>query len=197
VRVDATLEHDEPARDLALEVVGHADDRALGDVRVTGQRGLDRAGRQPVPGDVEHVVGAPHDVEVAVLVDHPAVTGEVVAVVHREVAGDVALVVLPQGRQGAGRQRQLDGDRALVAGRHRLAGVVEHLHVVAGHAHRRRARLDRHRLQAAQVRRDRPAGLGLPPVVDDRHAEHLAGPLVGVGVEALAGEEEVCRLDRS
>ena len=41
--------------------------------------------------------------------------------------------------------------------RHRLRRVVEHLHVVAGHPHRRRAGLDRHRLEPAQVRGDRPA----------------------------------------
>jgi hypothetical protein len=34
--VDAGLEHDERPRDLALEVVVHADDRALGDGRVAG-----------------------------------------------------------------------------------------------------------------------------------------------------------------
>ena len=86
------------------------------------------------------------------------------------------------------------GSRIAIApstpGRHRLGRVVEHLHVVARHPHRRRAGLDRHRVEPAQVRGDRPAGLGLPPVVDDRHAEQRAGPLVGVGVEPLAGEED-------
>ena len=33
--------------------------------------------------------------------------------------------------------------------------------------------------------------LGLPPVVDHRHAEQRRGPVVRVGVEALAGEEQV------
>ena len=46
--VDPALEHDEPAGHLALEVVGHADDRALGDVGVAGEGRLDRAGREPV-----------------------------------------------------------------------------------------------------------------------------------------------------
>ena len=32
IGIDAGLEHDQPARDLALEVVGHADDRTLGDI---------------------------------------------------------------------------------------------------------------------------------------------------------------------
>ena len=72
----------------------------------------------------------------------------------------------------------------------RSPALVEHLHVEAGHRHRRRTRLDRHRLQPAQVGHDRPAGLGLPPVVDDRHAEPLGRPVVGVRVEPLAGQEE-------
>src|SRR5436190_695434 len=53
------------------------------------------------------------------------------------------------------------------------------------------ARLDRHRFQAAQVGRDRPAGLGLPPVVDDRDAELVGRPVVGLRVQPLAGQEQV------
>ncbi len=56
------------------------------------------------------------------------------------------------------------------------------------------AGLERHRLEPTQIRRDRPARLGLPPVVDHRAAEHLRRPVVGVGVEALTGGEE--RLQR-
>ena len=43
-------------------------------------------------------------------------------------------------------------------------------------------------------RADRPARLGLPPVVDDGHAESIVGPVPGLGVEPLPGEEE--RLQR-
>ena len=72
----------------------------------------------------------------------------------------------------------------------RGAVLVEHLHVVAGHRDGRRPGLDRHRLEPARVRRDRPTRLGLPPVVDDRDAEDVAGPVVGVRVEPLTGEEQ-------
>ena len=64
------------------------------------------------------------------------------------------------------------------------------MQVVAGNRHRRRTGLDRHRLDPANVRRDRPTGLGLPPVVDHGNAEVARDPLVGIGVETLAGEEE-------
>ena len=140
--------------------------------------------------DVEDIVGAAHDEQVAVLVDEAAVPGEVVAVEGRQVSRDVALVVVPQRREGAGGHGQLDADGSLVTGGRGVALLVEDPDVVAGHRHRGRAGLDRHRLQTAQVGGDRPAGLGLPPVVDDRDAEPFAGPLVGVGVEPLAGEEE-------
>ena len=76
--LDAGLEHHEPARDLALHRVRHADHGALGDRRVRGQHLLHAAGGQPVPGHVDHVVGAAHHVQVAVVVDQPSVAGQVV-----------------------------------------------------------------------------------------------------------------------
>ena len=115
--VDPGLEHDQPSRDLALELVGDADDRAFGDVGMTGERRLHRPGREPVPGDVEDVVGTAHDVEVAVLVEVAAVAGQVVAVERRQVRRDVPVVVAPQGRQRAGRHRQPEADRPLDARR--------------------------------------------------------------------------------
>jgi hypothetical protein len=77
-RVDAGLEDHQSPRHLALELVGYTDHRALGHVRVAGKRGLHRAGRQPVSRNVEDVVGAAHDVQVAVLVEVASVAGEVV-----------------------------------------------------------------------------------------------------------------------
>ncbi len=168
----------------------NADDRTLGDRLVTRERGLDRAGGEAVAGDVEHIVGAAHDVDVAVLVDVAAVTGEVIARVGRHVGRHEPLVVVVERREGAGGQRQLDADCALLAGGQLLAHRIEDLDLVAGHAHRRRTGLDRQGLQAAAVGGDRPAGLGLPPVVDDGDAELFVGPVVGVGVQTLPGEVE-------
>ena len=79
VAVRARLEHHEPEGQLALELVVHADDRALGDVLVRGDDLFHLARGEPVAGDVDHVVHAAHDVDVAVLVDVPAVAREVVA----------------------------------------------------------------------------------------------------------------------
>jgi hypothetical protein len=71
------LQHREGHRDLALERVGHADHRDLGDVRVAGDALLDLARAQPVAGDVDDVVGAAEDEEVAVLVADAPVEGAV------------------------------------------------------------------------------------------------------------------------
>ena len=107
-----------PARHLALELVGDPDHRALGHRRVRGEHRLHRAGREPVPGHVDDVVGAAHDVQVAVLVE----------VARRRRSGSSRRTrdrydatyrssSLPQRRQRARRQRQPDADRALLAAR--------------------------------------------------------------------------------
>ena len=97
------------------------------------------AGRQAVAGDVDDVVDAAHDVEVAVRVLVAGVAGQVPAGVAGEIGLAVALVGVPERRQAARRQRQADADRAHLAGRQHLARLVQDLHVVAGHRHGRRA----------------------------------------------------------
>src|SRR5579885_2277510 len=123
--VDAGLEHDEAARHLALELVLDAEHGALGDVGVGGQHLLHAAGREPVAGDVDDVVGAAHDEDVAVLVLVAGIRRLVVAGELGEVALLEALVVPPQRRERARRHRQLDHDRADRAGRLHLVGVVD------------------------------------------------------------------------
>ncbi len=71
-----------------------------------------------------------------------------------------------------------------------MAGVVEYLHVVAGHRDGRRAMLHRQGAKPHGIGGDGPAGFRLPPVIDDRNLQLLLGPLHGVGIGALAGEEE-------
>ena len=71
------FERDEGDDRLPLELVGPADDGGLGDRRVADERALDLRGAEAVAGDVEHVVDAAHDPEVAVLVLARPVAGEV------------------------------------------------------------------------------------------------------------------------
>ena len=73
VAVGAGLQHHEPERHLAAQLVGDAEHGALGDVGVRRDDLLHRAGREAMAGDVDDVVDAPHHEQVAVLVDVPAV----------------------------------------------------------------------------------------------------------------------------
>src|SRR6516165_10244950 len=54
--------------------------------------------------------------------------------------------------------------------------------------------LDRQTFDAETVGGDRPASLGLPPMVDDRDAQLLLGPGNGRRVGALAGEKQRAEL---
>ena len=64
--VDAFLQRDERGDRLALDLVRAADDRGLGDRRVIDERALDLHRADAVAGDVEHVVDAAEQPEVAV-----------------------------------------------------------------------------------------------------------------------------------
>ena len=143
-----------------------------------------------MPGHVDDVVDAAHDVEVAVVVLVAGVTGQVETGVARQVRLPVAVVVVPERRQAAGRQRQFHDQGPDPAGGQFVPVLAEHPHVVARHGPRRRPRLDRQGAEADAVGGDRPPGLGLPPVVDDRHPEAVARPEQGVRIGPLPGEEE-------
>ena len=81
---------------LAGGLVGGADDRGLGDLRVRDQRRLDLGGGDPVAGHVHHVVDPAEQPDVAVVVLLGAVAGEVVLGPEaRPVGVLVALVVAP------------------------------------------------------------------------------------------------------
>ena len=89
----ARFQRDEAADAFALDVVRLADDRGLRDLRMMHQGAFDFHRAQAVAGDVQHVVDAAHDPEVAVLVPARAVGGEVDARDLRPVLLLVALVV--------------------------------------------------------------------------------------------------------
>ncbi len=142
---------------------------------------------------VDDVVRAAEDEIVAVLVADAPVEGRVRLLPRHAlpVGRDEALVVAPDGGHAARRQRTADGDHALGVGADLFSrhGVVQ-AHVVAVDRHAGRAEPSRQRLDAALDREDRPAGLGLPVVVDDRLADALGDPARGRFVERFAGEEQ-------
>ena len=180
---------------LTLELIGDADHGDLGDRRVRLHGFLDLAGAEAVAGDVDHVVGAPEDEVVAVVIAHGPVRGGVQQLLElAEVALHEALVVAVDRREAARRQRRHDDQHALLV---RLGvgtgGFVDDADVEAVVREARRAEAVRLQVHARQVGQHRPAGLGLPVVVDDRHAERIADPARGRLIERLAGQEQVAQ----
>ncbi|MNT99895.1 hypothetical protein D3C72_2428700 [compost metagenome] len=60
---------------------------------------------QAVPGNVDDIIGAPHDVDETVLVQVAAVAGVVVARIGLQVRLQIAPVIAPQGLAASGWQR--------------------------------------------------------------------------------------------
>jgi hypothetical protein len=90
-------------------------------------------------------------------------------------------------RRCAGRHRKPDRDITSRASRHLVVFVIKALHIPAGHRYGGRSGFHRQLLDAQQIAGDRPAGLGLPLMIDNRYAEVLLGPAQRVRVCALAG----------
>jgi len=84
--------------EMAFELVRDAHDAALGDGGVGGDGLFDGAGAEAVSGYVDNIVGAGHDVHVAVFVDHPRVVGvELLPVEALHVAFVEPFFVLDEG----------------------------------------------------------------------------------------------------
>src|SRR5262249_11743661 len=133
--LDAGLEHNEAAGDLALELVGDADHGALGDILMRGEHLLHSTGREPMAGDVNDIVGATHDVDVAVFVLEAGIRRLVIPGKLGEITLLEPLVLLPQRRQAARRERQFEDNRADLVRLNRLARIVHDVDLVAGHRH--------------------------------------------------------------
>ena len=92
--------------------------------------------------DVNHVVGACHDIKVAVFVDHARIAGLVITGKGVEVAFEKAFLGVPKCRQRSGGQGQFDCNRAQLIRFHLVACFVKDLHVIARHCHGWAADLD-------------------------------------------------------
>ena len=53
------------------------------------------AGRQTMTGDINNVVRARHDIEIAILIDKAGITGFIIAGVILQIGGFKAILVLP------------------------------------------------------------------------------------------------------
>src|SRR3984885_1947955 len=206
--VVAGFERDVHLDDPAADVVDDRDRGRLGDL-VHGERGgLELLGPEPVAGHVDHVVDAAEDPEVAVGRLDRAVAGEVgpvvpvgglrVLVVLGVVRRDEPLRLAPDGLEDA-RPRVADDDVArLAAARgHLFAVLVEDGRQDAEGRGAAGARL--HRVDAGQRGAEEPAGLGLPPGVDDHRlvlADAVVIPAPDLRLDRLADRGHVLEVVR-
>ena len=192
----AAFERDEGGDGLAFEIVGAADDGGFGDLGMGDQGGLDFHGAEAVAADVDDVVDAAHEPEVAVGVLARAVAGEVAAGDIGPIGLLVALGVAVDGA-GHGGPGLADDEQAAAAGGDGFAFFGDDFRLDAEEGARGRAGLGG---DCAGDGRDHDgAGLGLPPGVDDGAAvvaDLLAIPHPGFRIDGLAdGAEQAERVE--
>src|ERR1043165_2923856 len=107
-----------------------------------------------MPGDVDDVVRAAHDPQIAVFILETSIGGLVVTGVSGEIRVDVGRVVVPERWQTTRRQRRADDDVADMIDTHFHAFIVEYPPVVTRHRLATGAWLDRQQLQTGAVRAD-------------------------------------------
>ena len=171
---------------LAGELVRLRHDGRLGDLLVGDDRRLHLGGREPVSGNVDHIVDPPDDPQVAVLVADRRVTDEVDRGPEaRPIGLDVAVVVAIEGAEHR-RPRAREDQQPLALLDALARRLVEHVGGDRGQRVGRRAGLG---LGQPGQRRDHDlTRLGLPPGVDDRAplaADHHVVPEPGLGVDRL------------
>ena len=93
------------------------------------------------------------------------------------------------GRQAGGSGSLITIEPILFGG-HLVARLIDHAHVIARHRHRRRTVFDRQHAETHRISGDRPAGLGLPPMIDHRFFQEAFRPFEGRRIGALAGEKQ-------
>ncbi len=163
------LQQDERRNHFAAKFVGTADHAALGHRRVLQARALDLDGADAVAGNLDDLVGAAAEPHVAVLVNVRGVAGVVDAGNTLPIVAAVAFLLAPQSREESGKRTLQDHDAFFARGARR-AIERDHGRVDAGQRDRRRSGLDRQHAETVRIAEHRTTGLGLPHVIDDRHA---------------------------
>src|SRR5262245_17937061 len=175
-------------RDLALDLVGNSDSGGLGDSRMPYRSGLELGWADPLPRDVERVVGAPVQEPVAVLVDggpvavrpHPGKTAPVRL--------EVALGIAPDSPRHS-RPRALADELPHLAA-HGPTLMIEDVDVLT-----QRRESDRDGLRRLEHchREEAGAHFGSSRAVDDGDASLAAHvrvePVVRTAVPGLAGRD--------
>src|SRR5881409_3120643 len=129
------------------------------------QCAFDLGGADTVAGDIEHIVDAPDDPEITVLVLPAAIAGKVDGLDFAPINGFIALRVPPEAPQHCG-PGLADNEFAAAVAWNGLSIFVDHLRNNAEERKRGRAGLGG---SSSRQRSDhRAAGLGLPPRIHDR-----------------------------
>src|SRR6266851_1619282 len=164
VALAATLAGNEGNHRLTLHLVGPADHRRLGDHRMGDQRAFDLHRPQPVAGNVNYVIDAPHNPKITVLVAAGAIAGEVHAVDLAEILLLVTVGVAVDRAQHP-RPGPLDDQKTTLVGTN---GITVARHHVGRDTRQRTGGGSRFGGDRARHRRNHDAaGLGLPPGIDD------------------------------
>ena len=186
----ASLERDKGDDRLTFDFMGASDHGGFGHGVMADQRTLDFGGAEAVAGDVEHVIDAADDPEIAVLVPAGAVTGEIESGNFAPVSFLIPRAVAVNGAEHGGPGFANDEFAAHV-GSDFLAVVIDDGGINAEERKRRGAGLGR-RGTGERGNHDR-SGFGLPPGVDDgtaSGADFLVIPHPRLGVDRLADRAE-------
>ncbi len=188
--LDTVIERNEGVDGLALDRVGHADHRRLGDPRVRNERRLDLGGAETVPGNIDHVVETAHDPKIAVLVAASPVAGIVKTGKLLEIGRSIAFRIAEHAAQHPG-PRPADDQMTAFVGPGQLSFFIENRRIDAGQRPGRRPRFQGGRI--GQRRDHDAAGLRLPPGIDNRQAaaaDVQVIPHPGFRVNRLANRTE-------
>src|SRR5712691_8824583 len=98
---EATFEGDEGNQRLTFEIIRSADHRGLGNFWMADERALDLRGADAMAGNIEDIIDAANDPEIAVFVLPAAITGEVAALDLAPINLFVALRIAPEAAQHA------------------------------------------------------------------------------------------------
>mmetsp|Transcript_17377 Transcript_17377/g.56878 ORF Transcript_17377/g.56878 Transcript_17377/m.56878 type:complete len:544 (-) Transcript_17377:204-1835(-) len=167
-----------------------AHDSRLGALRMRHERALHLGRADAVAGDIDHVVDAPSDPVVAILVAPCAVAAKVVPREGGEVRGFISRVIAEERAHHA-RPRRFDAQQPLARPLKLVALFIEDDGLHAEERERRGARLLRPR---SRERRDHvPRRLRLPPRVHNRAlaiTHHVVIPLPRLRIDGLADSPE-------
>mmetsp|Transcript_26209 Transcript_26209/g.58010 ORF Transcript_26209/g.58010 Transcript_26209/m.58010 type:complete len:341 (+) Transcript_26209:136-1158(+) len=188
--LEMRVQHDEAERYLTSQLVSDTHHCDLGDIVEIGNHLLHGAAGEPVSRHIQYVICAAHNEHIPLFIDVPRISRVIVTRYGLHVRLLEALRIVVQSQQSTRGQGQLDRQITHLPGGHLLMRIIQYLDLVS-----RTGRVGGTVLDglvtfvAYEVGADGPAGLGLPPVVSNRHAQGGGGPLDGVGISSLPGQE--------